>query len=220
MSSVDKKRQADIPESYFEHSATFSEPIFEAWTSPNRFVAALYASLSKWGIGLDDITWNKDNASARDLEITINVPRVRAAIKVRLEAFTFIALNPDWTEAPQLIELFEAALKSLLEQVGVKISSQQTALAMHVKPYETPYSVLTAKLVNTDILGRASMYGVSAYDGDLSFIIDKSLRYPDSVFIRITRNFGAAVEFKQIATALYEDESRVLGMIGLQELLP
>ncbi len=210
---------ADIPESYFEYRAEFAAPMFEVWTVPHPLVSSLSAALRKWGVGLGDIAWNKDPSTYKDLQITFNVSKMNALIKLNLDAATFTALNPDWSEAPALIELFETAMGNIQQTTKREVASQEIALAMHVKPGEKPFRDLMSPLVNTDVLGPAQMYGISVYQNDSSFVIDKSLRYQDSVFIRLYRRLGSSTSFSDIAKILHQDESRALGLLGLEELL-
>jgi hypothetical protein len=214
-----EKQVADIPEAYFEYRADFSEPMFSAWSLPNEIVKGIFPFLQSYGVGLQDIEWSKDPKSFKELQVTFKVLKLNAVVHVGIDSTTFVAINPDWTEAAALIELFEKLRGRILEIGHTGIERQETALAMHVKPSETPFPELMKQLVNQKILGTAEMYGVSTYNGDSSMVIDKSLRYENSVFIRLHRKFPPSVTVKEIATALYEDEMRALGLLGLQELL-
>lgn len=210
---------ADIPESYLEYRAEFAPPMFEVWTLPNPLVAALHSSLRKWNVGMGEITWNKDAGTYKDLQITFTVSKMNALIKFGVDSATFIAVNPDWPEAPALTELFETAMRTIQQTSKGQIASQWLALAMHVKPGPKPFRDLMAMLVNTGALGPGQMYGVSVYQQDSSFVIDKSARYPDCVFVRLQRTFGPSISFSEIAKTVYEDESRALGLLGLEEPL-
>jgi hypothetical protein len=210
---------ATIPESYLEHRAEFSSPIFDTWSIPNPLVSSLYETLRRWDVGLGDISWNKDASTYKDFLITINVLKLRASIRFSMDAATFVALNPDWSQAEGLIELFEAAMVDIMQTTRKELSYQETALAMHVTPGQKPYLEIMSDLVNSKVLGQAQMYGISAYRGDSSLIIDKSVRYPASVFIRLQRRHGASVSFAEIAKVLYEDEVKALELLGLRNLI-
>lgn len=193
--------------------------MFEVWTVPNPLVSSLFSALRKWDVGLGDITWNKDASTYKDFQVTFNVSKMNALIKFSMDAATFIALNPDWSEAQALIELFETAMHSIRQTAKGEISSQEIALAMHVKPGAKTFRELMAVLVNTGVLGPAQMYGISVYQDDSSLVIDKSVRYQDSVFVRLQRRLGPSTSFSEIAKILYRDESRALELLGLEEPL-
>lgn len=210
---------AEIPESYLEYNAQFSAPMFQAWAAPSAIVNELYSGLRHLNVTVGDISWNRDTASLKDLQLTFNIRKLNAIVKFGVETATFIAMNPDWSEAPALVEMFNLVMGKIKEAGVSEVSSQGIALALHVKPGKVPFVDSMERLVNTGMLGKAQMYGISVYNENVSFVIDKSQRYADSVFIRIDRQFGPSESFKEMAESLYADESRVLALLGLQELL-
>jgi len=216
---MEEKATADIPESYFEYRAEFTVPMFGVWTLPNPLVSSLFLALKGWGIGLGDITWNKEPSSYNDFQITINVLKLNAQIKFGLDSTTFIATNPDWSGAKELMELFKAAMDVIQKAATAGISSQDVALAMHVRTGEKSSKQTMSAFVNADLLGPAQMYGISVYKEDSWFVVDKSVRYPDCFFVRLQRRHGASASFDDIARRLYEDELKVLQMLGLGNLL-
>lgn len=212
---------ADIPESYFEYVARFEKPMFRAWSIPNKCIEALYPEVSSYGATLGDVTWNQETKSARDLQIVINVPKLRATLRVGLEAAVFNVSNPDWSEGPQLIEAFQRSLAAIRHAGEATVSSQEVALAMHVRPGKTtkPFRDVLASLIDTKRIGEAQAFGLVTYNDDSSTLIDKSTRYADAVFIRVFRTFPPSREFVAIAAQIYEDESKALALFGLQELM-
>jgi hypothetical protein len=61
------------------------------------------------------------------------------------------------------------------------------------------------------------MYGVSVYGDETTLLLDKSQKYADAVFIRVSRKFSASAGFDAIAETIYADEMRALGYFGLSE---
>ena len=214
-----EKQGADIPESHFEYVAQFDRPMFGAWTVPNKCIEALYPKLQSYDVGLGDITWNRQSSSAKELQFIVNVTKLRATLRLGLDSVIFSVSNPDWSEAPALTELFGQSLATIREAGSVNVTSQEVALVMHVRAGKVPFSEVMASLVDSGRLGKAQMYGIVAYNEGHTFLLDKSVRYPDSLFIRLHRVFPPSVDFGNMAVALYEDESRALGIFGLEELM-
>lgn len=210
---------ADIPESYFEYRGEFRTAIFDAWRLPNPFVKALFEILKSQNVSLGDFSFAKTPSNLREVQLTVNVTSVRAILKVGIDTVTFVALNPDWADAPALIQLFEVILKKILEVGNTTLHTQEIALAMHVKPGKLSFSGRMAELVNKEALGPAEIYGVSVYRSDSTLVIDKSQRYLNSIFIRLNRRFSGEVSFPDIAASLYTDENQALKLLGLQELI-
>src|SRR5712692_10237188 len=119
---------AEIPESYLEYNAQFKRPMFSAWTLPNGFVTALYPLLKPLNVSLGDIVWNRETSSFKDLQVTFSINRLNAAVKIGVETATFIASNPDWSEAPALVELFESVMKTIKQAGDSEVSSQDVGL--------------------------------------------------------------------------------------------
>lgn len=216
---MEERQIADIPESFFQYRAELKNPLLEAWTVPNKIITALMPLLKKWDVGLGDVSWAQAN-NLRDLQVTFGVPKLRSGIKVGLDSLTFDAANPDWLDAPKLLEFFQAVTDTLRDATSYEVVKQEAALAMHVKSGKRSSKDTMQDLVCSDRLGPADSYGVSMYRSDSSCVIDKSLRYEGAFFIRLQRTFEASVTFPELALGLYNDEIAALSLLGLTELLP
>jgi len=205
-----------ISESYFEDRVQFTEPIFGKWTISNPLVEALFSSLRKWNVALKDFSWNKDPNTYQEIQLTLTVPEMNAIIRVGLDSATFIAVNPDWSRAPALVELFETAWGSI---TGTEMGTQELALAMHVMPGNRHFGDTMQKLVNAHVIGPATMYGISVYQEDSSLVIDKSQKYEGGLFLRLYRKLEPGIPFSDVGTIIYEDELRALRFIGLESLI-
>jgi len=210
----------DIHEAFLEYTAVLGSPLFEAWTPPNKAVTVLVPVLKQWGVTLGDVTWNRETNSAKDLQVTFNVRKLGAVVKIGLDSLVFNAFNPDWAQAPQLLELFQTCTSALEAAVGLQIASQEAVLAFHVTPGARPFKEIMRELVRSDKLGVGNMYGIGVYESDSSFIIDRSLRFDGGAFVRLQRAFSGSVTFDMLARMIYDDEIRVLKLLELSELLP
>jgi hypothetical protein len=213
------KQIANIPESYFEYRADIKPPMFDAWPPSTHLVSILFPLLNEFGTGLADMSWNKETATFKDFELRFHIPRLTAGVKLSLDAVTCFAINPDWGDAPVLVQFFDRVLETLVKGVPIHVVSQEVSLGLHVRSGDKPFGEKMSELVNSDVVGKASMYGLSIYDDNASIIVDKSLRYAGGVFIRLYRRFDASIPLTDIVTSLYEDEMRALGWLGLKELL-
>src|SRR5258708_11718607 len=86
------------------------------------------------GVELTDFWFNKDAANFGETYLNVSVRKLNAAIRVGLDSAIFIAANPDWEMAPQLVQVFERAsalIRGVLE-VGPRI--QESTLSLHVTP--------------------------------------------------------------------------------------
>ncbi len=209
---------ANIPESYLEYRADFKAPLFDWWRQPNQVVEALYGALNPWNVNLGNAFWEKDPKTIREAQIGFNIEKLSAVIKVGMESATFSSVNPDWTTAEQLISLFDLAMGTIKTAGKAEIATQEAFLAMHVRQGRLSVREVMEGLVSAQKLGLSQMYGVSVYGEETTLLLDKSQKYAEAVFVRVSRKFSAGVGFADVAEAIYADEIKALGYFGLSEV--
>jgi hypothetical protein len=219
--SVDHKPH--IPESFLEHRQVFAVPWVERWVIPNPFISALMPLFRDVGVELNDYSFNSNaiNSNAMnlgDLYLNIAIRRFNAGVRIGLDAVTFIAANPHWSMAPQLIPLFDEVSEKVRDLVGVAPKSQEATLAFHVTPGTSDFKKRTASLVSENLVGECLFYGISLHRNDSVLIIDKSLKHEGAAFIRLQRGFPGGTPFAEVLPRMYEDEIRALRLLGIPEV--
>ena len=196
----------------------FAEPWVERFVLPNPFLLALISPLREFGVELTDFSFNKDAANVGENCLNVSIRRLNAVVRVGLDAVTFVAANPAWDLAPQLVAAFNGVSDRIRGIVGVSPRSQEATLAFHVISGFSDFGKATAKLVNRDAVGECVFSGVSLYRSDMVLVIDKSLRHTGAAFVRLQRTFGGDTPFEEVAARLYEDELAALRMLGISEV--
>jgi len=204
-----------IPESFLEHRQVYPSAWADRWTNNNPFIGLLFPLLRNSGVELTDFSFNKDATNVGETYLHIAIRKLNSAIRVGLDSVTYLAGNPDWSMAPQLVELFDSVSSSIQKFINETPSSQQLTLAFHVTSGAVDLHEKTSQLVNHGVLGEASFYGISLYHEHGSMVIDKSLRYEGAAFIRLTRSFEGILTFAEIAPQIYEDEVKTLSLLGI-----
>jgi hypothetical protein len=211
---------AEIQQSFFEYRANFKEPITIFWSGGRQaeIIDAMYKTLSPWRVELGNIAWQQSAKNLGEIQLSFGVPSQFASIQVGVAGVTLTALNPDWSRAPELVNLFQASLGALRASTGHEFHSQQTTLGFHLKPPPArPFRSVVTQFVNAESLGRdAAMFGVSVYYGDHTFVVDASGAIKDGLFVKLVRNFAAEKQFDEMTKALYSDEIAVLQLLGLK----
>lgn len=205
-----------VPEAFFEHRQSFADPWIERW--PNPFVAELVPPLRAAGVELTDFSMNKDAANIGELYLNISIRRLNAAVRIGLDTLTFIAANPNWEIAPQLVAIFDRISSQVRNVVGISPKSQEATLAFHVSPGTLDFGKITASLVNGNVVGECLFCGVSLYKSDGALVIDKSLRYEGAAFVRLQRRFAGDALLSDVAAQLYQDEVAALRLLGIAEV--
>jgi hypothetical protein len=211
---------AEIEQAFFEYRANFKELITIFWSAGRQaeIINAIQKALAPWRVDLDNIAWQQSAKNLREVQLSFAVPSQFASVIVGIAGVTMTALNPDWSRAPELVTLFQAALGALRTSTGHEFQSQQTTLGFHLKPPAArPFREVVTQFVNEEALGRdTAMFGVSAYYSDHTFVIDASAAIQGGLFIKLVRNFTAEKQFDDMAKALYSDEEAVLRRLGLK----
>jgi hypothetical protein len=204
-----------IPESFLELRQVFPSAWVNLWTINNPFITLLIPALRDSGVELTDFSFNKEAANIGETYLNISIRKLNSAIRIGLDSVTYIAGNPDWSMAPQLVELFDNVSANIQKFVGETPNSQLLTLAFHVMPGAIDLHEKTSQLVNREVLGEAAFYGVLLYYERHSVVIDKSLRYEGAAFIKLQRNFEGFLTFAQIVPQIYEDEVNALNLLGI-----
>jgi hypothetical protein len=207
--------QPNIPESFLEHRQVFTEPWMDKWVIPNPFISALFTTLRGFGVELSDFSFNKEPANVAETYLNVSVRRLSAAIRVGVNAVTYIAANPDWKMAPQLVEVFDLVSERIRGMLRVRPEYQEATLAFHVNPGPADFKVSTASLVNPSLADKALFCGISLHRTDGALIIDKSLRHDGAAFVRLQCRFPGDAPFSEVASRLYGDEVSALRLLGV-----
>jgi hypothetical protein len=175
----------------------------------------LFETLRSDGVGLADFSFNKEPANLAETYLNVSIRKLNAAIRIGLDAVTYIAVNPDWETAPQLLGVFERVAERIRSVVGDHVESQEATLAFRVTPGTVDFRKCTASLVNPDIAAEALFSGISLHRSAGVLVIDKSLRYEGAAFVRLQCRFPAETPFPQVASRLYQDEISALRLLGI-----
>ena len=211
---------ADIQQAFFEYRANFKEPITIFWSGGRQaeIIDSMHKALAPWRLDLDNIAWQQTAKTLSEIQLSFNVPSQFASVQVGVAGVTLTALNPDWSRAPELTGLFQASLGALKASTGQDFKFQQTTLGFHLKPpLGRPFREVVTRFVNAETLGvDATMFGVSVYYSDHTFVVDASGVIQDGLFVKLVRNFAPEKEFEEMAKAVYTDEEGVLRRLGLK----
>jgi len=187
----------------------------DKWVIPNPFIQALSAILRPVNVELTDFSFNKDAANIGETHLNISIRKLNAAVRIGLDSVTFIASNPDWSMAQQLIPVFEGIARRIQEILQAEPKWQESTLAFHVTPGTADFKTSTASLVNPALVGESLFCGISLHRGDGALIIDKSLRHEGAAFVRLQRRFSGNTTFPDVASTLYADEVSALRLLGV-----
>jgi hypothetical protein len=170
------------------------------------------------GVELADFSVGGEVKNFGDISFNIAIRKWNAAIRLTLDSIVFVAANPNWEEAPQVVGVFEQASSVVCGLAGATPASQDSTLWFHVSPGTFDFGKKTAELVRTDALGSGDFYGISVYASDHVTTIDRSLRYEGAAFVRLQRTFAGNTILGDVALQLYQDEVAALRLLGIPDV--
>lgn len=217
--SFDPTPSPIIVESVLEIRQVHATNCIELWSKvPNPFLTAILPVTERLGVELADISFNASPASLGEVACTVLLKKVRAALRLSLSSVTFLAENPNWEDAPKLLEVFNEFAGRIWGVAGHLPKAQECSLAFHIAPGSYDFGGTTQGFVRGDVVGSGDFFGLTRHRADSSLTIDKSMKYQNGAFVRLQRTFAGEVPFPQIAIALFDDEKEALRLLGINEV--
>lgn len=170
-------------------------------------------------MGLNNIRGRQQPADASEVQLSVDLFDDRATFRVGLGALSLLVMNPSWDEAEPITRIASAGILAVSSSTGAQVDKQSVTLAMHVKPKVRSIREITSSFVRVEdsmLGGTIRAYGLAVYCDDSSWVVDSSVIYPESLFIKLDRNFSSQTSFDDLATALKRDEGAVLQLLGLR----
>src|SRR5216683_7556482 len=109
------KAQAEIPYGIIEYTATFKNPILEAWDNPAGLIRAVLSSLESFGFKLEGVEYKLQAEKINDRAIVFRRTPPGVVFSVGLGRLFVSAENLDWSEAEQLISSVNAGMAAVRE---------------------------------------------------------------------------------------------------------
>ena len=131
-------KKVKIPIAIFEYRTDFKRPIFEFWVSRASAFNALFETLSRWKITIDDlelITTGKLSEQG----VRIKLTEKKITLFFGASAFKLTKDDAGWDTAEETIEILDAALRTLIKEAGAELNNHKTAFALHLQPTTKPF---------------------------------------------------------------------------------
>lgn len=208
-----------VPLSFVEYRLNFSETLLEEWRDNGTIVKALLRALRPWNVQLSGVSIKPSPANLGEIQIIFEVVPQKVVFNLFLGAATLFAANLSWTEAPFLRGVIEAVRPVLVERFNVEIANQQVTLNMHLTPQGKTVREITKRFSPSDQErddGSVRAFGFSIYRKESSCVVDLSLMYENSLFVRLIRSFDKSHPVSEIESALQTDQANVLSWLHLK----
>jgi hypothetical protein len=216
---VDKVK-AQVQQPAFNYRLLFREPIFDLDELDAVAVSAAFAALKPWGISLENVKVKDDASNLAEETTSLNLLNGRIVFTVGPAGCGIVVSNPDWSEAALIIQIGNAAIEAVLKATGAVRDKQASTITMHLTPPAGSLLGITSSFIapnlNKVVGESARSFAFAVYKDDMSWVVDKSAPFPDSLFVRMDRLFGPDESLEQIAQRLNQDEVKLLDLLGLE----
>ncbi|HEV2325563.1 MAG TPA: hypothetical protein VGS10_16550 [Terracidiphilus sp.] len=209
-----------IPIAFFEYTARYVKPNFQALMDRARIVQAIYDSLIPWQIKIDDvepITTGKPSEQG----INFRLPDRKVLFYFGVESCKFTKNDADWAGAEDLIKIMSASFKALKQTAGVDFLNQQASVAMHVQPTKMRFVELLKPFLSPAIQALESTEmtsGAAIIKWDKHrIVLDGSAALANALFLKFEREFEGDETLENMALRLRSDEDAILKMLGVEE---
>jgi hypothetical protein len=168
---------------------------------------------------LNNVSSKLSPANLSEVQIIFEVVPQKVVFNLFLETATLVAANLGWGEVSILRGVIEAVRPVLVERFKVEIANQQVTLNMHLTPQGKTVREITKRFSASDQErddGSVRGFGFSIYRNESSCIVDLSLMYENSLFVRLIRSFDRSRSVDEIESALRTDQAKVLGWLQLK----
>ncbi len=217
------KAQAEIPYGIIEYTATFKNPILEAWSNPAGLIRAVLSALDSFGFKLEGVEYKIQAEKINERAIVFRRTPPGAVLTVGPGKLLISAENLDWSEAERFISGMNAAMSAIHEVSKYEIASQQLALGMHVQFKAKTQTDVSAPLLSPMALklmdGEVKSYGIILNRDKSSILIDGSAAFANALFVRMVREHAGEIPLQEVAGRLHKDEETLFDVLGIEGVL-
>lgn len=212
--------QARTQQSFLGYRFVYRDPVFDLDKLEEDAVSAAFSAFRPWNVTLENITFKEEPQNAGEYTTNFNLLGGRFVFTIGPAGCSVGFNNPNWSEAELIIAVGKAGTEAVIKAVGAAVDKQFATITMHLTPASGTVRDITSRFVNVDTArvpeGLAKSFGFSVYGQDMSWVVDTSGAYANSLFVRIDRSFGPDIKLEQIANQLNEDETRIFEILGIE----
>jgi len=216
----EQKEHVQIPHGIVDYTITFEKPTLGIWTNVQFQMRDVLDVLGPHGFTLEGVEVSPNVAKPAEHHIAFRRTNPALAFNLWLGKLSVTADNLSWDQKEWALGIFSAGIDAILKKTGAKIATHQITLAMHVQLSSKTVAEITAPLLSpttaTLLDSPIAFSGIVLLREQSTLIVDRSLAFANSMFVRFIRVHPAAVPLPEIAEQLYKDEHQFFDALGLE----
>jgi hypothetical protein len=223
MAASPQQRQKEsvlIPHGIVDYTITFEKPILGVWTNVQFLISDVLNGLAPHGFTLEGVEVNANVQKPSEHHVAFRRSSPAVAFNLWLGKLSVTADNLSWDQKEWALGVFSAGIETIMGKSGAKIAGHQITLAMHVQLKTKTLAEITEPLLSSATAGlldgAISFSGIIFQREQSTLIVDRSLAFANSLFVRLLRTHPANTPLTQIAEQLYRDEKQFFDSLGLE----
>jgi len=212
------KAQVQLP--LFGYRLFYRDPMFDLDELDEVAAKAAFLAFRQWNISLENVTFKENAANLAEEATNLSLLGGRITFSLNPGGCGILVVNPDWSEADLVIQIARAGIEAVLKATKAVADKQVASITMHLTPQTGTIGDITSKFVRLDmnkLIGASALcFGFSVYRDDLMWVVDKSVSFQNSLFVRLDRSFRGGDPLEDITHQLKDDESKLLDLLGLE----
>jgi hypothetical protein len=215
---MSKATDATVQTAFIDYRLNFVRPILEKWSHNAEIIQGILDALRPWNVRLGSVAVKSAPANLGEIQVTFEIVPQRIVFNLFLESASLLVVNVGWEDAPNFRRLVEAIRPALVKSANVEIANIQATLAFHITPNGKSIREITSKFAPSGEVAddTVTAFGFSTYRGESSKVVDLSLLYTNSLFVKLIRNFDQSKSSDEAESALRSDQASVLNQLGLK----
>jgi hypothetical protein len=186
-SRISGKTKAVAKQSGFVYRLIFREPIFNLDAIDDSAVGVAFRAFRPWNVSLENIKVKEDATNLAEEATEISLLGGRAAFSIAPGGCALVVANANWAEHDLILAIASAGVTAVLSATGKTIDRQFGSITMHLTPNLGAIGDITSRFVKLDMApfgGGAQDFGFSVYSEEFSCVVDRSVAFPNSLFVR------------------------------------
>jgi hypothetical protein len=214
------KIRAQAQQPMFVYRLLFREPIFNLDDIDDSAVGAAFQAFRPWNVSLENIKVKEDAANFAEEATEISLLGGRVAFIISPGGCSLVVANANWAETESILAIAGAGVDAVLSATGMVPDRQLGSITMHLTPERGAIADITSKFVKIDMSlfggGAPQSVGFSIYREEFLCVVDRSVAFPNSLFVRWDRWFKGDAKLDELAHQLNSDERKLLDLLGLE----
>lgn len=211
-----------IPISTFELSVTYEKPAIRLMAVDRVTVLeALFAAFEPWSPDVNDIELIT-TGKLSEQGVKILIPSQKASFFFSAAGCKFVKDSANWAESDETLHLIETALNTLAQTSGVIFQKRVAILSLHLQLKIVSFkdvlrAFISPELLKLDPSAPNAMATVLRWPKH-RITLDGSAAVANGIFIQTEREFDANVMFDEMKNTVFDDETKLFKILGVEEV--